>query len=193
MYNIYEDIKFSIIKEYEDVLGEDHIPQLATKGSAGYDLCAAKDTLIPSIFSLVNRLSFNEADINSTIGTEPFTLSEVEKIIKLYGEKATLIPTGLKCEFPENTVMNLYGRSSLAHKHYIIIANSVGIIDSDYANNESNEGHIHVMVINLLPFDILVKKGDRIAQAVFNPISKSKYSKIPTTKRKGGYGSTGNR
>ena len=36
----------------------------------------------------------------------------------------------------------------------------------DFYNNETNEGEIHIPLVNLSPFDLFIKKGDKIAQAL---------------------------
>ena len=61
----------------------------------------------------------------------------------------------------------------------------------DYYNNKDNEGHIGVMLINLSPFDIFIKKGDKIAQAIFEPYMIGHIDMVENEIRVGGYGSTG--
>ena len=43
------------------------------------------------------------------------------------------------------------------------------IIDADYYNNPDNEGHIYFQIINLAPFDIVLRKGDAIGQGILKP------------------------
>jgi len=66
---------------------------------------------------------------------------------------------------------------------------SMGVIDSDYYGNESNDGHIFVQCINIKDEEVVIKKGERIAQAYFQ-----KYlitdDDIAGEKRTGGFGST---
>ena len=42
----------------------------------------------------------------------------------------------------------IFIRSSLAFKKGLMLANSTGIVDSDYYNNEDNEGHIMIAYYN---------------------------------------------
>ena len=69
------------------------------------------------------------------------------------------------------------------------MANSIGIIDSDYYNNESNEGHFYFQYFNFSDHDLEVKKGDVIGQVIFQ-----KYLTVDNDQsegtRKGGFGST---
>ena len=48
----------------------------------------------------------------------------------------------MKCKIPDGYYLELSVRSSTPLKHWIILANGVGIIDADYYNNPSNEGEI---------------------------------------------------
>jgi hypothetical protein len=90
---------------------------------------------------------------------------------------------------PEGMYLELSVRSSCPLKHWLILANGVGIIDADYYNNPDNEGHIFFQIINLAPYDILLKKGDAIGQGIFK-----KYHLVDddavTAERQGGFGST---
>ena len=96
-------------------------------------------------------------------------MSTLTKLAKI---KPTLVPTGIKCEMPQNMYLELSVRSSCPLKHWLILANGVGIIDSDYYNNPDNEGHIFFQIINLSPFDIILKKGDAIGQGIFKKYRK---------------------
>ena len=66
----------------------------------------------------------------------------------------------LKAFFPPDEVLLIYLRSSLAVKHGLILANGVGVIDSDY------RGHIILPIISLCG-DFEIKRGMRIAQGLF--------------------------
>ena len=76
-------------------------------------------------------------------------------------------------------------------KHLLLVANSVGVVDSDYADNPGNEGEIFVQFLNLSPYDIVVKKGERIAQGMFIPTIVADNDNFGDAERVGGHGSTG--
>lgn len=105
------------------------------------------------------------------------------------GMKPTLVPTGLKAYMQEDEVLYLYAKSSGFPKKGIMLSNNVGVIDGDYYENESNDGHIMFSLINLKDEDLYIKKGEAIGQAMF-----AKYLVIDNDKatgvRKGGFGST---
>lgn len=65
------------------------------------------------------------------------------------------------------------------------------IIDSDYADNPDNEGHIYFQIINLSPFDIQLKKGDIIGQGIIKKYLTTD-DDTASGKRVGGFGSTSN-
>ena len=105
------------------------------------------------------------------------------------GVKPTLVKTGLKAYCPEDEYYKLVNRSSNPGKKGLILANSIGIIDSDYYGNESNDGHFMFAYYNFFEHDVQVKKGDVIGQVIF-----SKYFKVDNDNaegiRTGGFGST---
>ena len=101
-----------------------------------------------------------------------------------------LVPTGVKAYMQDGEVLNLYDRSSNPRKLGVVLINSVGVIDGDYYNNESNEGHIFVQFKNITDKVVSIKRGDRIAQGVFTPFLKVDNDNTDTV-RTGGFGSTG--
>ena len=104
------------------------------------------------------------------------------------GCKPTLIPTGLKAYCQEDECYLLLNRSSGPKKGFLM-ANSVGLIDSDYYGNLDNDGHFYFSYFNCSDHDIEVKKGDVIGQVVFQ-----KYLVVDDDNaagdRTGGFGST---
>ena len=105
------------------------------------------------------------------------------------GMKPTLIPTGLKAYMQSDEVLLIVPRSSGPKKQGISFPHNVGVIDSDYYNNSDNEGHIFVQCINLKDEDVVIKKGEAVAQAIFQ-----KYLTVDNDnaegERTGGFGST---
>lgn len=105
------------------------------------------------------------------------------------GMKPTLIPTGLKSYMEEDEVLLIVPRSSGPKKQGISFPHNVGVVDSDYYDNPDNEGHIFVQCINLKDEDVVIKKGEAIAQAIFQ-----KYLTVDDDNaegmRTGGFGST---
>lgn len=101
-----------------------------------------------------------------------------------------LIPTGIKAYMKPYEWLGIYIRSSLAIKYGLILANGVGVIDSDYYNNPGNEGHIMIALTNISGKTYNVKRGDRIAQGLFHQYYRVDGDKTDGN-RIGGIGSTG--
>lgn len=102
----------------------------------------------------------------------------------------TVVPTGLKAYMSDDEYLSVFIRSSLAFKKGLMLANSTGIVDSDYYNNPDNEGHIMIAYYNTGDTPYTVEKGDRIGQGIF-----MKYLTVDedaaSGMRTGGIGSTG--
>jgi dUTP pyrophosphatase len=104
------------------------------------------------------------------------------------GERA-VIPAGVAMAIPAGYEAQIRPRSGLALKHGIGLLNTPGTIDADY------RGEIKVILINLghMPFE--VKRGDRIAQMVIQPVitvSWEEVNDLPDSERMaGGFGHTG--
>ena len=174
-------MKFEIVSKYADAGLS--LPVRKTKASAGYDFQVAEDTIIPSYQKLIYNL------VDCADPSYERTLEEIATFTKATKAKPTLVPTGIKCEMPEDMYLELSVRSSCPLKHWLILANGVGVIDADYYNNPDNEGHIFFQIINLSPFDIILKKGDTIGQGIFKKYYLTD-DDAATAERQGGFGST---
>lgn len=104
------------------------------------------------------------------------------------GTKPTLIPTGLKAYCQPDECFFIYNRSSGAGKGFVL-ANGVGVIDHDYYGNPTNDGQFSVVGFNVLDHELVIRKGDRIAQVIFQKILLTDDDQAQG-KRMGGFGST---
>lgn len=145
---------FEVAKGFENA--EINLPVRKTKNSAGYDIEAAEDVVVPAF--------------------KP-------------GQKPTLVKTGLKAYCEPDEFFMLCNRSSNPGKRGLVVANSVGIIDSDYYGNVDNDGHVMFAFYNFFDHDVEIKKGDAIGQAIFMKylITDDDNAK---GERTGGFGST---
>lgn len=98
-----------------------------------------------------------------------------------------IIPTGIRCKIDEDWVLMLHPRSSLGFKYGISLANTTGIIDSDYYYSD-NEGHIMVKLNT--EKTTFIDKGERFVQGIFLHYGVT-VDDNATEKRNGGFGSTG--
>ena len=100
-----------------------------------------------------------------------------------------LIPTGVKAYMRPDEMLMLANRSSNPKKR-LVLANGIGVIDSDYYENEDNDGHIMFAFWNPTDLPVIIKKGDKIGQGVFLNFLRADGSDTKT-KRKGGFGHSG--
>lgn len=98
------------------------------------------------------------------------------------------IPSGIRCKIDEGYVLEIYPRSSIGFKYQTMLANTVGIIDSDYYK-ALNEGHIIIALMNMGNKELVIKAGDRFAQGIFKRFYLAEEEEVEKS-RTGGFGST---
>lgn len=200
--------KFEKVSRFADV--DIAMPTRKTEGSAGFDFVVAEDIVVPAYtdltytlsnyeyFDLYNYYPENSADFTEALKhlslkhDEGLTLDEMAALTKKSKAKPTLVSTGMKCKLDPGTYLELSVRSSCPLKYWLVLANSVGIIDADYYNNPDNEGEIFFQMINLSPFAIKLQRGDAIGQGIIKPYLVTE-DDAATGSRVGGFGSTGSR
>lgn len=100
-----------------------------------------------------------------------------------------MVGAGIKVAIPYGFEIQVRPRSGLAYKYGVSIVNTPGTVDHGY------RGEIGIILINhgKAPFE--VKRGDRIAQMVFNKVEFAQLEEceeLPSSERAaGGFGSTG--
>ncbi len=124
----------------------------------------------------------------ATPGSACFDLHAVHNGVVPAG-KSMAFSTDLAFEVPDGWVMKLYSRSGHGFRHGVRLANTTGIIDSDY------RGHVPVMLQNDGVIDFQVVAGDRIAQAMLERVEQVEFEVVDelntTSRGTGGFGSTG--
>ena len=81
--------------------------------------------------------------------------------------KVTTVYTGIKAQMEEDEFLGIFVRSSIGIKKGLNLANEVAIIDGDYYNNSSNEGHIMLALLNTGSEALALPKGECVAQGIF--------------------------
>lgn len=123
----------------------------------------------------------------SAAGYDLYACLEVDEIVIESG-KTVKVGTGLAFEIPEGYFGAIFARSGLAVKG-LRPANCVGVADSDY------RGEYIVALHNDSNADMIVTKGDRIAQLVVMPYLPVEFNEVEdlekTERGAGGFGSTG--
>lgn len=124
----------------------------------------------------------------ATPGSAGIDMAATHDAVIAPGNAVTPIRLGFAVAIPEGHVGLLMSRSGFG-KHGVTLANSVGVIDSDY------RGEVVAMFVKDTAKDMHVKAGDRVAQLVVVPIAMMEVAEaqtLPETKRGvGGFGSTG--
>lgn len=162
---------FEICKGLEN--SDINLPIRKTAKSVGYDLEALEDTTIPSIWKNVFE-----------------NIARFLKHVTDYKEiKPTLVRTGIKSYFGDDEVLILANRSSHPIKKGLVLANSIGIVESDYYGNPQNDGELMYAYYNFFPVDVTIKKHDAVGQAYFQKFLIADDDNA-TGKRLGGFGST---
>ena len=98
------------------------------------------------------------------------------------------LPTGIQVHLDDDKFLAIVPRSGLGFRYSTRLANTVGIIDSDYHCSD-NEGHIWIKLINGAEKKLTVRKGDAICQGIVLPFFKMD-DDVSEGIRNGGFGST---
>lgn len=101
------------------------------------------------------------------------------------------IPTGIRVLIDDGWFLMLVPRSGLGFKYYTRLANSVAIIDLDYAQSD-NEGHMYAKIRNDGNKLMTVAAGEAYMQGIFLPFGIT-YDDDTDGVRNGGFGSTDKR
>lgn len=82
-------------------------------------------------------------------------------------QEVVLIPTGLKASIGKRKAMLALPKSGLGFKFFVRLANTIGLIDSDYYNNIKNEGHIMIKMRNESLGQVMqINHGEAFCQVV---------------------------
>ena len=100
-----------------------------------------------------------------------------------------LVGTGLVIHVPDGYFLAVIARSSTPVKRGLIVANAVGVIDSDYCGPTDE---VKIQVLNVTDQTVNLERGARIAQGVVLPAPRVEWEEVATTApSRGGFGSTG--
>lgn len=127
--------------------------------------------------------------VYQTSGAAGFDLAASETTTVAPGQ-VTLVPTGLVIEVPEGHFLGIFARSSTPLKRGLMVANGVGIVDSDYSGPTDE---IKIEVYNFTNAEVTVMPGDRLAQGVLMPFVRAEWDeqKAAGGPSRGGFGTTG--
>lgn len=106
------------------------------------------------------------------------------------GEKK-LIFSDIKAYMELDEVLKLYPRSGLSTKRGVVLANLTALIDSDYVDNDSNDGNIGLCLWNTSNEVVILEAGERVCQGIFVKYLTVDDEEEITKTRSGGFGSSG--
>lgn len=105
--------------------------------------------------------------------------------------ETVLVPSGIAISIHDpGLVALLVPRSGLGIKHGIVLANTIGVIDSDY------QGEIGIGIRNQGAAPYTIQPGERICQMMFVPVSQVALAVVnefsqESSRGQGGFGHTG--
>ncbi len=107
-------------------------------------------------------------------------------------QEAGLIPGNVIIKCPDDLALLILPRSSTYRKKGLVFPHSIGLIDQDYCGPDDE---IMIQVLNLGKEDIVIERGERIAQGMFVNTPKIEFIEIEKeflgNESRGGFGSTG--
>jgi len=106
-----------------------------------------------------------------TAGAAGFDLAASSDLTIAPGQIA-LVPTGLVIAVPAGHFLGIFARSSTPLKRGLIVANGVGVVDSDYSGPNDE---IKIQVLNVSSGPVDVKRGDRLEQGVIIPFVRAEW------------------
>lgn len=194
-FEFAREIVDGVAVEGSKAFDEAKIPEYQTKNSAGADFFSVGEVEIPSIWAgIPSAFKVTVAGFQGTLKNCLFDAEvykgdkEMNILRRLF--QPTIIHTGIKAFMEPDEVLELYIRSSSPKKLGLVLANSVGVIDSDYYNNKDNDGEIMLAVYNLFPWSVHIIPGTRVGQGVFKKFLRPTDALVKDKERSGGYGST---
>jgi len=173
-------IQLGFYKIYNDVI----LPEFATDGSACFDI--------------YSYLKFNDIkmfdDFNNEIKIDDlkklFYQGDDKIVLHVPPRHRVLVSTGLIADIPKEHSIRLHARSGIALKRGLGLANSEGVIDSDYIDP------IGIIIYNMTRTFVPIYHKERLVQGEliksqsFN-INEIYEKPIQKSVRNGGFGSTG--
>jgi dUTP pyrophosphatase len=124
-----------------------------------------------------------------TAGAAAFDLALSQDVTIAPGE-VRLVPTGLVIEVPEGMFLAVFARSSTPLKKGLMVANGVGVVDSDFCGPNDE---LKVPILNITSQPVTLVTGDRIAQGIILPSPRVQWEEVTEirSESRGGFGATG--
>jgi dUTP pyrophosphatase len=177
---------------FERLLHNDlDLPAYQTEGAAGFDFRACLYRTIYRVRGIKKEPFVYDIKENHYRKFDNIDENIIDKDIKpsvlILPDETLLLPTGFKVSFCKWRVLKLFIRSSLSIQG-LVLANSVGIIDSDY------RGEVMMAIKNVSNVTHTINHGDRVVQSILEELIRPKLvegTTEQTDRGQGGFGSTG--
>ena len=134
-----------------------------------------------------NKATLPERGTKYSAGYDFYTTNDSP--IEIGAGETVTIPTGIKAYMNNDEVLLIHVRSSVGIKRGLVLANITPVIDSDYVDNEFNEGNIILAIRNTTDETVVIQPRERIAQGIFMKYLTTDDDNA-SGERKGGIGST---
>ena len=125
----------------------------------------------------------------ATAGAAGFDLAAARDVTVAPGQMA-LVPTGLVVEVPPEYFLAIFARSSTPLKRGLVVANGVGVVDSDYAG-PADEVRIPVLNVTATRWWCSAATASPRASSCRPPASSGRKSAELRQESRGGFGATG--
>jgi dUTP pyrophosphatase len=126
--------------------------------------------------------------VYSSPGAAAFDLAAADDVEIGPGE-IKLVGTGLVVAVPDGHFLAIFARSSTPLKRGLMVANGVGVLDTDYCGPGDE---LKVQLFNLTSEPVAIKAGDRLAQGIVLQAPRVEFVEgEATAPSRGGFGSTG--
>ena len=124
----------------------------------------------------------------ATAGSAAFDLAAAENVV-IGPHQIKLVGTGLVFAVPDGHFLGIFARSSTPLKRGLMVANGVGVLDSDYCGPRDE---LKIQLLNVTDAPIHVNAGDRLAQGIVLQSPRVEFVEGEiTAPTRGGFGSTG--
>lgn len=164
-----KEVRFEEVEQgFRKTGGDVTLPRRGDPGSAGHDFYSNEDVVIKG-----NTIKQKE---DGTFGV-------------VFSEHTFW--TDVKVKLPEDKVCLVEVRSSIGIKLHGNIKNGTGVIDASYYYNKKTDGNIGINIVNYSTEDIVIKRGERIAQGIITDYDVAQDDKPLQEIREGGTGSSG--
>lgn len=125
----------------------------------------------------------------ASAGAAAFDLAAADDVVVPPGI-VVLVPTGLVVEVPAGMFLGIFARSSTPVRRGLMVANGVGVVDSDYCGPADE---VKIAVLNFTGAPVTIARGDRIAQGIVLAAPRVAWEESDglAGPSRGGFGATG--